>query len=117
MSGAVVSLRALIERLEALADALPESPSIEALAQYATDRGPVAEQIAGIDPVDLSDGEKSSLSARLARVLERDQALVLALFARREDVAGQLRVVQEARTAMRGYSGPSETAQVFRKTA
>lgn len=117
MSGVLVSLRGLIERLEALADQLPETPSVEALAAYAIARGPLAEQIAGIDPAELSAGDRRSLSERLARVLERDQALVLALFARREDVAGQLRVAQEARAALRGYAGPDPTARVFRKTA
>lgn len=112
-----VSLSGLIERLEALATELPEEPSLDNLASYVEARKPFAEALAGLDVEALTSGEKRSLSTRLRKVLERDQALVTALFALRDDVSRQLRMVANARTAARGYGSPGEPARVMRKTA
>lgn len=116
-SGTFVSLSALVERLEAMADGLPEDASLEALAGYVEARAPLAETLATIDVAELEAGEKRALATRLKRVLDRDQALVTAMFARREDVSAQLRAVHRAKIAARGYRSPSEPARVLRKTA
>lgn len=116
-SGTFVSLAGAIARLEAMAEQLPSEPSLEALTAYVSDRAPLAETLASFDPRELKQGERRSLATRLARVLERDQALVTALFARREDVGAQLRAVQAARAGARGYAGRSDGSRVLRKTA
>lgn len=116
-SGTFVSLAAVVDQLESMADALPEDASLDALASYVEIRAPLADTLASIDVGPLSVGEKRSLAGRLRRVLDRDQALVTALFARREDVGTQLRAAHRARTAARGYGGRGEAARVLRKTA
>ncbi len=112
-----LSLAGLIEKLEALATELPEEPSLENLASYVEARRPFAEALAGLEVEELTSGEKRSLSTRLRKVLERDQALVTALFSLKEDVSRRLRVAASARTAARGYGSPEETARVMRKIA
>jgi hypothetical protein len=116
-SGTFVSLAGVLTRLEAMADELPSEPSLEALAAYVSGRAPLAETLSSFDPQELKTGERRSLATRLARVLERDQALVTALFARRENVGAQLKAVHDARVAARGYGGRSEGTRVLRKTA
>jgi len=116
-SGTFVSLTGVLTKLEEMADTLPSVPSLEALATYVNDRAPLAETLASIDPQTLETSERRSLAARLTRVLERDQALVTALFARRDDVGAQLRAMHAARIAARGYSGTGNGSRVLRKTA
>lgn len=117
MSAVLVSLRGLVERLEAIADALPEQPTLEQLVLYVEERAEAAAVLATLDPSSLAAGEKRGLAQRLRKILDRDQALVFALFALKDDVAARLSTMPAARKTARGYGAGREGARVLRKTA
>jgi hypothetical protein len=114
MSGVFLSLRGLVEKLEGLAAELPEEPSLEDLARYVEARADAAETLSRLDPAGLTASEKRGLSTRLRKVLERDQALVFALFALREDVGKRLSELPTARRAVRGYGDASVGGRLLR---
>ena len=117
MSATLVSLRGLVERLEGIATALPKEPTLEQLIAYVEERKDAAETLASLDPSGLAAGDKRALSQRLRKILERDQALVFALFALRDDVGARLSLLPTARKAVRGYGAPEGGSRVLRKTA
>ena len=107
----------LIARLEALLDAIPNEPTLEAVALYVEARAPIAVQLAALEPESMSASERLALGPRLERVLERDRPLLTALFERHLQIGEQLRGISRARTAARGYGGRAESSRLLRKTA
>ena len=102
-SGIQTSLHALVEALEAAAARLPAEPTIDDFTRLVEERREPAEalgaMLATIDPSTLEVPERRALAARLRRVLEKDQMLTAALFARRDDVAAELSRIAHARRA------------------
>lgn len=96
-SGVHSSLSALVDSLEAGLSGLPTEPTLEDFVTLEEGRRDAAAQLAELDPSTLNATEKRALAARLRKVLERDQGLILALFARRDDVAAELQRVAHAR--------------------
>ncbi len=117
MSGVYPSVRGLVEQLESLADALPDDPPLEELVEYVEHRREAATALARLDLADMSAPEKRGLAARVRKILERDQALVFALFALREDVASRISSLPAARRTARGYGAGPRGGRLLRKTA
>ncbi|MBX7191910.1 MAG: flagellar protein FliT [Sandaracinaceae bacterium] len=117
MSGVFPSVRGLVEELESLANALPKEPSLDQLVQYVEDRAHAAEALASLDPIGLSATEKRGLAERLKKILDRDQALVVALFARKEDLAARISSLPAARRTAKGYGTPRAGTRMLRKVA
>ncbi len=117
MTGVFPSVRGLVEDLESLANALPKEPSLEQLVKYVEDRAHAAEALASLDPAGLSSAEKRGLAERLKKILDRDQALVFALFARKEDVGARISSLPAARRTAKGYGTPRSGSRVLRKVA
>lgn len=103
ISGVQKSLTAFVEALEAAAARLPSEPTVEDFTRLVEERrepaAKLAEVLSTIDPSALDGPERRSLAMRLRKVLETDQMLTAALFARRNDVAAELSKVAHARRA------------------
>ena len=117
MSGVFRSVRGLVEELESLAGGLPAEPSLDELVAYVEARTEAAEALAHLDPTGLSTSEKRGLRERVSAILARDQALVMALFALREDVGARISALPTARRTVKGYTNPRSGSRLFRKVA
>ena len=109
-AGADERLESLVARLEHACAALPPAPTLEDLGRFVETRHEPAALLAELDPGSLDARVRRSLAARVRRVLERDQALVLALFARRADVAAELKDIASARRATTGQRAPASVS-------
>ena len=107
----------LIARIEALLEALPSEPTLEAIARYVEERATLAMELATLETESMTVAERAALSPRLERVLDRDRPLMKALFERHLQIGEQLRGVSRARTAARGYGGRGASSRLLRKTA
>lgn len=100
-SGRYRSLVSLVEALEAAATGLPAEPSVADFVRLVDERAEPAarlgEVLATIDPKSLEAPERRELQARIRRVLEADQMLTAAMFARQQDVAAELARIGHAR--------------------
>lgn len=117
MTGVFRSVRGLVEDLEALAGHLPEQPSLDELVAYVEARREPAEALSKLDPKGLSSAEKRDLRERVQKILARDQALVMALFALKEDVAARISSLPAARRTVKGYSSARSGSRLLRRVA
>lgn len=97
VSGIHQSLDALLCALESALERLPDEPTLEDIGRLVEERKDAAERLATFDPSALTPSEKKVFAGRLRRVLDADQTLALALFARRDDVAAELSRIGHAR--------------------
>lgn len=117
MTGVVRSVRGLVDDLETLADGLPADPSLDELVAYVEARKDAAEALARLDPKGLSSAEKRGLGERVSAILVRDHALVMALFALREDLGARISTLPAVRRTARGYSSSRAGSRLFRRVA
>lgn len=101
------TLRALLDRLEAASAALPDAPTLDDVSRFLETRREPAAQLSQLTASPLGPGARRALAARVRRILERDEALVLDLVAQRADVAAELRCVAEARRTATAQRPPS----------
>jgi len=117
MTGVFCSVRGLVEELEGLADGLPAEPSLDELVAYVEARQQAAEALSRLDPSGLSGTEKRDLRERVGRILNRDQALVMALFALKEDLGARISALPAARRTVKGYATSRTGSRMLRKVA
>jgi hypothetical protein len=111
------SARSLVEELERLADELPEDPALEELELYVESRKEVAKALTRLNPTGLSSEEKRELGGRVQAVLSRDQALVTALFAVKDELAARIAALPAARRTVKGYASAATGSRMLRTTA